>query len=61
MNKVIIIFVGTKDVLAIIEKVKTIEQDSFDLFLSFLLIHSSGCRSPPNPFNFEILKLNGGN
>lgn len=43
-----------------VKEVKTVRYDSFDLFYFYELILFRGCRSPPNPFNFTNLKLNGG-
>ena len=43
------------------KKVKTIIYNSFDLFYCLKLFLFNKCRGPPTPFNFQILKLNGGN
>ena len=42
------------------KKVKTIIYNSFDLFYCLKLFLFNKCRGPPTPFNFQILKLNGG-
>ena len=44
----------------VIKKVKTITYNSFDLFYCLKLFLFNKSRGPPTPFNFQILKLNGG-